>query len=489
MALSVSGIVRVSVNLNPLAAAVRAFGTLMIAGDSDIINGEERYREFLSYEGVLAAGFSADDPEALAAASYYSQVPQPATLMIGRWLRTATGAMNLGGILSASEQLMSNWTVISNGGLVIVIGGVTKTLTGLDFSLCANLNAVAAIIDAALSGGSCTWNGSYFQIVSDATGASSSVGYATTGAGTNLSPLLKLTSGTSQGLIAGFDAETPVQCATALALASPNWYGLMFSASTQPSDSQNLAVSAFIEALSVVRIFGVTITNTNVLSANVEDDLASLMKDAGYKRSFCQYSSDNYYVVASFFGRGFTVDFTAQNTTITLMFKQEPGVVAEELDENQAAVLADKRCNVFVEYDNDTAILQHGVMSGDAFFDEIHGTDWLQNAIQTAAYNVLYLTGKVPQTDAGVNQIVNAVAGVCGQAVLNGLVAPGVWSGPSFGDLKNGDFLNTGFYIYAQPVALQSQADRDARIAPPIQVAIKLAGAIQSVDILVDVNR
>jgi hypothetical protein len=213
------------------------------------------------------------------------------------------------------------------------------------------------------------------------------------------------------------------------------------------------------------------------------------MKGAAYRQSFCQYSQ-NPYAIASFFGRGFTVNFAASNTTITLMFKQEPGVTGEDLDFNQALTLKNKRCNVFVDYVNDTVIIQYGVMSGPAYFDEIHGLDWLQNAIQTAVYNVLYTSStKIPQTDSGVNKLVNAIDGVCGQAVNNGLVAPGVWNADGFGNLNTGDYLKTGYYIYAQPVALQSQSDREARMSPPIQVAVKLAGAIQSVDVLVDVNR
>ena len=49
--------------------------------------------------------------------------------------------------------------------------------------------------------------------------------------------------------------------------------------------------------------------------------------------------------------------------------------------------------------------------------------------------------------------------------------------------------LNNGFYIFTQPMALQDQSIREQRIAPPIQVAIKLAGAIQECDVIIDVNR
>jgi hypothetical protein len=37
-------------------------------------------------------------------------------------------------------------------------------------------------------------------------------------------------------------------------------------------------------------------------------------------------------------------------------------------------------------------------------------------------------------------------------------------------------------------VDAQAESDRQARIAPPIQVALKLAGAFQTADVLVTVN-
>lgn len=710
MSLSVSRLVRVVVNLSPLAAARRSFGVLMVAGDSNVISGLERFRTYLSIEGV-AADFGVDAPEYKAAALYFGQTPKPKTIMIGRWLRTATSGENIGGILAPSEQVIANWTAISSGGFVISIDGVVKTLTGLDFSGVTNLNGVASVINGALTGGSIAWNGSEFVVTSSSTGdgskavgtitldtnpsygarasgtitlsgqpsngdtvtikgtvvtfvsgtpsgnqvqigadatataaalqaflqasadtnlaantyntiglvttitarvygtagnaygllksgtniavsgatlsggvapdtltvngtaitfvaaspsgnqvlvgptvaatsanlqaflaasvdsniaeatyataslvttvtavdagtdgnsftlakssshitlsgatlsggtVPSSVGYATTGSGTDISALLKLTSATAQALVTGYDAESPVECAAALANKSAAWYGLMFQASVQPTDDQNLLVSDFVEALDLKRVFGVTITNTNVLSALVSSDLASLMKAGGYKQSFCQYSQ-NAYAIASFFGRAFSVDFNANRSTITLMYKQEPGVTGEELDENQATTLKAKRCNVFVNYVNDTIIIQYGVMSGPAYFDEIHGLDWFQDAVQNACFNVLYQSKtKVPQTDAGVNQLTNAISGVCDEAVNNGLVAPGVWNADGFGELQSGQYLKTGYYIFAQPIALQSQADRETRVAPPIQTAIKLAGAIQELDVLVDVNR
>lgn len=604
--LSVSDLVRVTVSLTPTGAQPLSFGILMIAGDSDVINGTQRIRSYTTYDAVTE-DFGVDAPESKAAQRYFGQSPQPSTVNIGRWLRVATAGENDGAILTDAEQVIALWQSISSGGFDVAINGTTYHVTALDFTAVTTLNGVATAITAGLvSAGAttstCVWNGQFFTIISGTTGAgvaasgtltfggqpsandtvtintkvitfkssspganqvliggsatataanlmafllastdplltacsfsrvttvitvtygtvgtagnsitiaksatypsvsgatlsggtaASTVGYASAPSSsyTDISATIGMTSALSQGLIPGYAAETPAECAAALAAKSPLWYGLMFQASTQPTDDQNIAAAAVIEALSIRRVFGVTITSTGVLSSLVTTDLASRLQAAGYSRSCTQYSQ-NAYAIASFFGRNFSVNYDGSNTAIAMMYKQEPSVTAETITEGQAATLKNKNCNVFVNYVNDTAIVQFGVMASGTFFDVIHDTDWLQNATQTGVYNVLYTTTtKIPQTDAGMTQIMNAIASVAQQGVDNGVIAPGTWNGPSFGSLTTGQYLKTGYYIFAQPIALQSQAARDAREAPPIQVAVKLAGAIQTVDILIDVNQ
>lgn len=487
--LSVGRLVRVAVNLAPLAAARRGFGTLLIAGDSNVINGVDRFCTYTDLESV-AGDFGTSAPEYLAAALYFGQSPRPNQLMIGRWLRTATAGLVQGGILTTAEQAMAKWTAITAGSFKIDIGGVTKTLSALDFSSKTNLNGVAGVINAALTGGTIAWDGSRFILTSSTTGTSSEVGYASaTGSGTDISALLKLTAATALVPVPGFAAETPVECVTELANMSGMWYGLSFAANTMPTDDQIVDVAAFVEGASISRLFGVTETDTRVLDNAWTTDLASRLKALSYKRSYVQFSA-NKYAVCSLFGRAFSVNFSANRSTITLMYKQEPGIVAENLTETQAQTLKAKRCNVFVQYQNDTAIVQYGVMSGQSYFDEMHGLDWFSDALQTAEYNLLYQSKtKIPQTDAGQNQLVNVAAGACQEAINNGLIAPGQWNADGFGQLSRGDFLEEGFYIYTQPMAAQDQSIREQRIAPPIQIALKLAGAIHEIDCIVDVNR
>lgn len=484
-------LVRVSISLAPLAAARRNFGTLLIAGDSDVIDVGERVRSYTDLDSV-AADFGTTAPEYLAAALYFGQSPRPDKLMVGRWARTDTNGLVRGTVLSAAQQLLATWTAISTGSFSVGLdGGGPGDITGLDFSGETNLNGVASVITAAFGGdATCTWDGSRFVLKSTTTGPASAVSYlGTAGSGVDISTMLRMTSATASAVVDGMAAETALEGAVALGDTSGLWYGLTFAAGTMPDTAAMAAVAGYIEAATPNRIFGVTETDSGVLDSSVTDDLASTMSAAGYSRTLVQYSA-NPYAVASLLGRAFSVNFNANRSVITLMFKSEPGVVAETITETQAQTLAAKRCNVFVNYQNGTAIIQGGVMSGNAFIDERHGLDWLANALTNSCYNVLLQARtKVPQTDAGMNQLVGACTSVMAEAVNNGLVAPGVWNAEGFGHLERGQELPTGFYLYAPPIAEQDQAVREQRTAVPIQVAAKLAGAVHDMDVLVNVNR
>jgi len=244
-----------------------------------------------------------------------------------------------------------------------------------------------------------------------------------------------------------------------------------------------------------VRIFGVTTQEGAALSATNSTDVASQLQALGYSRTFAMYSSSSPYACAAIFGDAFTTNFSGTNTLYTLKFDGVAGLVGENITESQASALNNKNCNVYVYYNISSgtgapiAILQQGTMANGTFFDVIHGTDWLQNAIQTAVFNLLYtIKTKIPQTDSGVTQIINVITGQLQQGVANALIAPGVWNGPPIGSIVTGQTLSTGYYVYAPPVATQSQAARAARQSPVIQACIKLAGAIHSVNVVLSVN-
>lgn len=497
LGLPVSRLVNATVNLSPLAAQFLNLNSLLIVGDSDVIDTTSRLRLYATLAAV-ATDFGTTAPEYLAAALYFAQAPQPTQLYIGKWAQAATAGRLLGVALTPTQQLIATWNAITAGQFKIQVdaAGSPTNITCGTFAGATNLNAVATIINTALSsatiGAVCTWNSTYnrFEFKSSTTGAASKVKPLTAGTAADIATVLGGTAALGASEVDGIVAETAV-AATAIfdALATP-WYGLMFASTHLTELTDAPAIAGYIQGSGNPHIFGWSTQAAAVPDPTQTTDIASVLAALGYTRTFVQYSSASPYAAASLFGRFLTTDFTQNTSVITLMFKQEPGIVAETLTSSAAAAIDTKRANVFVNYNNATAIIENGVMSGLAYIDEIYGLDWLANAIQTNAWNALYTsTTKIPQTDAGNHIISNAIEAACVQGVTNGLLAPGIWNAGGFGNLKQGDLLSKGYYIYQPPIAAQSQPDRAARKSVSFQVAAKLAGAIHTVNIAINVNR
>lgn len=488
-ALPVARLISVAVTLTALAAQGANLNTALLLGPSTVIDTGERLRSYAQITDV-AEDFGTTAPEYLAAQLYFNQSPQPDSLLIGRWAKTATAGLLNGGVLSAGQQAIAEWDVITTGAFNITIDGTAKVITGLDFSAQTNLNGVATVIGSKLTGATIVWDGSRFVVTSATTGASSTVSYATAPAtGVDISAMLGLTASTASIPANGIAAETPATAAALFLDQFANQFlGLAFADGTI-ADDDHVAVAQLVEA-DQAHIYGITTQNAQALDPTVTTDLASRLKALALKYSMIQYSSSSAYAVVSALGRLLTADFNGNNTTLTLMYKQEPGIVAEALTSTQADTLEAKNCNVYVGYDNNTSILQYGVTPSGIFVDSVYNALWFRNDIQTAVYNLLYTSPtKIPQTDSGNAQIAATISSVCDQAVTNGYLAPGTWNSAGFGAIAQGQTLSKGYYVYAPPIASQSQADREARKSVVFQIAAKEAGAIHSADIAVTVNR
>lgn len=194
---------------------------------------------------------------------------------------------------------------------------------------------------------------------------------------------------------------------------------------------------------------------------------------------------------AAYAGRALAVDYTGTATANTVDLKQlatiavDTGITQATLDSCQTLgvdvyVPIAGRPSVFISGAND-------------FFDNVANLDWLVFALTVAGFNALALTGtKLPQTEPGIAVLRGAYIDVLKEAVANGFLAPGAWNSPElFGnpDALRRNIAEVGFYIYSAPVNLQSQADRVARKAPLIRIAVKYAGAVQSSQVIVSINQ
>jgi hypothetical protein len=424
---------------------------------------------------TLSANPAANDTLTIngTAVTFVSANPAADQVLIGG--TAAATAQNLEAFLAASADANLSQCSYSLNGSVITVTAIAIGIAGNAITL-AKSSAGITLSGATLAGGV----------------AVSSVSYATApGSGTDISAMLGLSQASGASApVSGIAAESWLSAVTTLANFSSDWYAI-HTAATGLQTSDHLAAAAFIEAETPSRIYGLTTQDPTVLNATATTDVCSQLKALKYQQTYSQYSSSNPYAAVSMFARAATVDFTGIGTTITLKFKQEPGVTAETLTQTQATALEAKNCNVFVNYQNGTAILEQGVMANGYFFDEVQGLDWLQNQIQTDVFNVFYTSPtKIPQTDAGVTQLINAIEnGAAEMAVSNGLCAPGIWNAASIGVVQQGQALSKGYYFYAPSVNVQSQSARAGRQAPTIQGAMKLAGAIHFSDVAVSVNR
>lgn len=491
--LPVSRFVKVGVALTPVAAPAPTLNTGLVLGTSNVIDTVTRIMEFASLDEV-ALYFGSTTEEYLAATSWFGQDPKPDTLNIGRWANVPTSGELVCGRLSAANQLVSAWTGITTGGFSVSFDGAAVThYTGMNFSACANLNAVAAVINTALGvSGGCFYdaNNLRFVITSDTTGANSSVSFLTAAtAGVDISAMLAGLAANAPAayLVPGLGAQSAIATVQIFDNQYPGqWYALFMPSST-PADFA--AIAAYFDGGTNSPHFqGFNSQDAGCINPASTTDVMYTAKQAAYKRSAIQYSSQSGYAVESMMARILTTNWSGSNTTITLMFKQEPGITPEYLSTTQANAIVGKNGNVYAASNDGTANIQPGITPSGQYIDTVVGCDWLQTAIQNACYNLLRSTPKIPQTDAGMHQLGTAIEGVCAQAVVNGLAAAGVWTGPSFGQLQTGQTLAKGYYVYVPPISSQSQADRQTRKSVPIQVAIKLAGAVQEVDVLVDVN-
>lgn len=495
--LNVNDVINVQVNVGPTAVANRNFGVALLAGPSAVIDVFERYRYYSDLDSV-AADFGTSAVEYRAASTWFAQIPKPPLVIIGRWAQTATAAILHGGALTLAQRAMSNFSSITTGGFSITVGGVVKSITGVNLTATTSLSQVAAAVSAAMTtatAGICRWTGTRFEFEAPTTGVASTLTYATApGTGTDLSILMQMTAATAQyAPVQGIAAETPLAAAQLFANQSNDWYALVFCPSnglTYTTDTDMLNVAAFIEGASPARIFGFSTGASAEVAPNNTSSLCYQLRALNYSRTFVTWSTTSSYSIVGFFGRGLTVDFTGSRTALTMKFKTIVGMIAETIGTSAARALGALGVNVFVNYNNGSAIIQEGTAVNGRFFDEVHGLDWLQNYVQTGQFNILYQSlTKVPQTDEGMTTLMTQLEADLAVGVRCGLIAPGVWNADGFGQLLRGQTLPKGYYVYAAPIATQSQADREARKAPTMQAAIKMAGAVHSENIIINVNR
>jgi hypothetical protein len=476
------------VEVSPQGAVGSGFNLGLIIGTSGRIIDMTRVVIFNSPADMLDYGFQTDDPEYAAAALYFSALQKPNQLAVGCW---DSANESITAALSACRSKITDWYT------VLLTGATDYDIR--DIAAFVQMTAPAAFQFY-------TTNSPEVLSNSDVLAA----GYET-GA---ISSSQDIHAATSPTFRLAVDADT----------VTPTWHSItLIPAGLTSGELIAEAMQAAIQVLggayagvTVVYTDGVyvitsgtqgdtskvrvTVGAINDVAATLKIGAANLaidtdgtgsttlyLKTAGLTRSLGQYSSTPY-AAASIMGEAMGANTGLANSSCDLAYKLEPGVAPEVLAEGQLGIILSKNCNVYVNYGNKYNLFRQGVATDGTHFDQVIGLDMLVNSIQIAVLNLLTSVSKVPQTEAGIAQIYSVLY-QCMMTTLNdGFIAPGVWNGPPVLTLSTGDTLSQGFLIMSQSIASQSEVDRAARKAPPIYIAIKLAGAIEFVVVQVNTN-
>jgi hypothetical protein len=416
---------------------------------------------------MQADGFTTSSPEYIAVQIYFSQSPPPQAVYVGR---------QDGSAISAAIPHTGN------AGTGYVVGDlVTVVQSGASFGQ----------LRVATIGGGGAVTALTTVLGLQGTGYSVATGLATTG-GTGASLEVDITT----------IGQSALQAVQLCRQVNPNWYCCMV---TDAVDADHIAIAAWVQTQIGTTYFGTT-GDANVLNG-VANNVCKTIFAAGNGRTWMQYATtqsglvpNQAYFVAAVMGQAMASNTQAPNSAFTEKFSggvalvgvvTEPGLTITQIGNIEGTTPGQgPNCNLFLNYSNAFNVLEQGTMMAESvFFDQVLNLDILAANIQFAIMNLLTSVPKIPQTDQGQQQLIQAVEQALSRSASTGFIAPGTWEGQAIttsgGSIVPGQNLPNGFAVVSPKYSSLTQSQIQARQAPPIYVALIEAGAVHFVTISV----
>jgi hypothetical protein len=488
MELPITNVINVTISDTPQGLQERNVNSLAIF-TTETPGNLDAYRTYVSPAQVIE-DYGSSSVTAKMANAIFAQTPN---------IRTGKGRLviiPLDGAVSATQgnfvtanlsSVLSDILLVDNGDIKITVDGVAHNLTGLDFTNCEDLADVADVLQSKLNDAIVTSTTTTFTIISKKVGEDSTVAMAAVsgGTGTDLSGsgYFKASTGTATD---GDNAsgETLVEAITRTK-AAVSYTGIITNLNMEDAVIEDTADSIQAQDLIFLHHFA---SPTDIAG------IATTIKTASNTKTRCLLYTNGLaeanLMKSAYAGRAFSVNYSGSDTAQTMNLKAlatitpDNGITQTLYDAAKTAGV-----DLYVSYDGVPSVLNTG---GNEYFNNVYENLALKFALETAGFNFLRQTStKIPQTEQGMNGLKGAYRQVLERFITNGSIAPGSWtSSERFGDpeLFDENILANGYYIYSLPIAEQNASEREQRIAPLIQIAIKRAGAIHSSDVIVVVN-
>lgn len=387
--------------------------------------------EFTSLDNV-GAHFGTTSTEYLWSANYFGYISKD-IVMPGKisFARYAPEALAPQLISTITPSPATSWTTISDGSMILTIGGEAITLSNMDFSDVSSLSDVAGIVQSAVqaSGGgsmfataTVAYNETYAGFVfTGATTGAATINYATTASsGTDISGLIGWNAASLPVLSQGAAAETAAEAIARIAALSDNFGSFAFIETLDTEDVG--AVAAWNNSAEQNLKFMYSVPVTSVNYTEIQTAVAGMNGTALTLTAAGEYAE---YMPCAIMA---ATDYTRTNATRNYMFQQFPGATALVTTD----ALADVYDNLQINYYGATqsagkqlAFYQRGVLQGSVEDMGVYANEiWLKDSFLTAFFNLLLALNKIPANQDGEAMVRAAMMDTISQALNNGTILP-----------------------------------------------------------------
>lgn len=320
---------------------------------------------------------------------------------------------------------------VSDGGLVLNMGGTAYTVSGLNFSEADNYAAVAAAVQAGVrqnSAGGELWTAatvtfdadtSAFVFTGGQSGQAVILNASAPDSGTDVSGLLGWNTASGGIVSNGTAAATLTETLDAAVELSNNFASFGF---LQTLDAEQIEeVSGWINGQN----------NQFLYSVNVADaDYTEIQgKVAGYSGVALNYDAFNGYAWLMPMILTASIDWDRANGVINFMYHQFPSIpVSVSTDQ-----LSDKLDGLGINYNgatqqagNQIAFYQRGILQGEVTDMGVYVNEiWLKDAIASNLLSLLLALPQLPANDTGAGLTRTSIQSVIDEAKNNGVISVG----------------------------------------------------------------
>ena len=280
-------------------------------------------------------------------------------------------------------------------------------------------------------------------------------------------------------------SESPSQALDAVLERTRDFYGVALPDGIPDADL--LALHTHVSGLDKPCMLFLPLLGTPA-SVTAADSLLTRLHAAGSRRAVAVYAA-SVSDAAAVMGAAMGLQASHTASAFALCYKAVPGMAPSDLTQAHADAIEALGGNVYVTRGYTRTLLEKGSTPSGYRYDEVLYLDMIAEDLQSAAVALLADNpDRLPQTDDASAQFMNAFSAVLIRYTDRGILATAPWRGPSAGSIRAGDYIENGFALWADSYDNQSEADRAAHKAVPIQCALTLSGSLESVVITVNVR-